>query len=780
MLKFFKWPEKKPLYQRLNLKQETVSVAYAMIHFLVSIFFIAASFGGAGKIGHNTFEYITKIFGFGYYLLPLLFAVLGVSYIRDKAQEFSKTRIFGSIFFILSGLGLLELVFSNGGSVGFFMASIDEFFGKGMSILFYIVMVLTSIIFVTDDVSAITSPKKFLNLFKKKGDGEIGNESGDFEELTEDEERKMDLRKEKIILDLAEKNKKLENDNEKIDKKVKNIISEKLNSMKEKASAIEKKAKDSLEISNSNNFFGKATKLPPISLLSKDKGKTVVGDIKASANVIKRTLKNFGVEVEMEEISVGPTVTRYAFKPVEGVRLAKIAALKDDLALALAAKSIRLETPIPGKSLVGIEVPNQNKTMVGLGSIFSSEEFQNTKFELPLGIGKDIAGTTTVINLAKAPHMLIAGTTGSGKSVMVHTIINSLLYKRGPDYLKFIMIDPKRVELTLYNGIPHLLTPVITEPKKAVLSLKWAVKEMNKRYDILEKSKVRDISSYHKNIFDPAKNKFEEKKAQGGEDFNEFAEKEKLPEAMPYIVVIIDELADIMQAFPKELESGIVSLAQMSRAVGIHLILSTQRPSVNVITGLIKANVPTRLALQVSSSIDSRTILDQVGAETLLGQGDMLYMTGSMSKPVRTQGAFISEDEVKGVVSFLKKTYKEILPDEIDLSSGSISGEATMFSSNSEADEDEDPLFEDVKNEVILSKKASTSYIQRKFRVGYSRAARLIDLLEEKGVIGPLVGTKREILFSHNDNSSDEYDEFSNENVLEEENKNNNEKNNYL
>ena len=297
---------------------------------------------------------------------------------------------------------------------------------------------------------------------------------------------------------------------------------------------------------------------------------------------------------------------------------------------------------------------------------------------------------------------------------------------------------------------------------------------MNRRYDILEKNKVRDISSYHKNIFDPKKEIFEEKLQKAKEindtDFDEAYEKSQLPEAMPYIVVIIDELADIMQAFPKELESGIVSLAQMSRAVGIHLILSTQRPSVNVITGLIKANIPTRIALQVSSSVDSRTILDQVGAETLLGQGDMLFMTGSMSKPIRTQGAFITEDEVKSVVRYIKKAYKNVLPDEIDISTstvGPITGEVTMFSSsNSGGDENSDPLFEEAKKEVLTSRKASTSYLQRKFRIGYSRAARLIDLLEEKGVVGPLVGTKREILGSNDDNADIENSSTDSENSL--------------
>ncbi len=482
---------------------------------------------------------------------------------------------------------------------------------------------------------------------------------------------------------------------------------------------------------------------PPLSLLSKNKGRAKTGDAKANANTIKQTLKTFGIEVEMDEVEIGPTVTRYALKPAQGVKISRIVGLSQELQLALRASAIRIEAPIPGKSLVGIEVPNLEKATVGLASLLASPDYTDSPNPLMVALGKDITGAAHFANLARMPHGLIAGTTGSGKSVMIHNIIVSLLYRNSPEQLRFIMVDPKRVELSLYNGIPHLMSPVITDAKKALMALKWAVKEMERRYDILQAERVQNIDSYHKNVYRKAKQKWV---ADGSlED-----ERMSLPEPLPYIVIVMDELADLMHAYPRELEATIVRLAQMSRAVGIHLILATQRPSVNVITGTIKANIPTRLAFQVASQIDSRTIIDQVGAEKLLGKGDLLFMSNDSGKLQRLQSAFLSEDEVKGVVDYLKDQTIAHELDALDLEEHH-EGNADSFFGASLEDEDEDDLYEEARQIVIEAGKASTSYLQRRLKVGYSRGARLIDMLEERGVIGPQEGSKPRAVLAHKD-----------------------------
>lgn len=461
-------------------------------------------------------------------------------------------------------------------------------------------------------------------------------------------------------------------------------------------------------------------KKPPLELLQGDRGTPSSGDIRANANIIKRTLENFGIEVEMGEVSIGPTVTQYTLKPAEGVKLSRITALGNDLSLALAAHPLRIEAPIPGKSLVGIEVPNKSISLVGLRALIEHKIFQESSSPLLFVIGRDVSGIPVFADLAKMPHLLISGATGSGKSVSAHAIITSFLYRNPPEILRFIIVDPKRVELSMYNDIPHLLTPVITDHKKTIQALRWATREMDRRYDLLSDHHVRDIVSYNSQM------------AKSGE------------ELMPYLVIIIDELADLMAMFPREVESSIIRLAQMARAVGIHLIVATQRPSVEVITGLIKANITSRIAFQVASQVDSRTILDMSGAEKLLGNGDMLFLAGDTSKPRRIQGGFVSEQEVKRVVDFLRET------DAPEYDEGIFETKIEDGGSEDNFGEEDDPLYEEAKALVIQAGKASASYLQRRLRVGYARAARLLDLMEANGMIGPADGAKpREVIGRH-------------------------------
>jgi S-DNA-T family DNA segregation ATPase FtsK/SpoIIIE len=454
----------------------------------------------------------------------------------------------------------------------------------------------------------------------------------------------------------------------------------------------------------------------PFDLLERRDQKPTAGDINHNREVIRRTLDKFGIPVDMGDVAVGPTVTQFTLKPSDGVKLARITGLHNDLALALAAHPIRIEAPIPGKSLVGIEVPNQTIATVGLREIFESKEFRERKNSLHFVLGKDVAGKPWMADLGRMPHLLVAGATGSGKSVCLNTIIMSLLYTNGPDELKFVMVDPKRVELQVYNGIPHLVTPVITKVTDTVNALKWALREMDHRYDLLAKIGVRDLATYNTRVEDK----------------------------IPYLVVVVDELGDLMATSSAEVEGPIVRLAQMSRAVGIHLILATQRPSVDVITGLIKANVPARIAFAVASSTDSRTILDQTGADKLLGRGDMLFSTAELATPKRVQGAFVSDGEISKVIDFIKSKYE---PVDYDYTVIERTRTGTAGSSSDQSEDDDDPMLEEAMEEIIRAGKASASLLQRRLKVGYARAARILDLLEQRGFIGPADGAKpREIL----------------------------------
>ncbi|MEK9168573.1 MAG: DNA translocase FtsK, partial [Patescibacteria group bacterium] len=456
---------------------------------------------------------------------------------------------------------------------------------------------------------------------------------------------------------------------------------------------------------------------PPLDLLKSSIEKPTSGDIRANANIIKRTLESFGIPVEMGEINIGPKVTRYTLKPAEGVKISRIMTLNQDLALALAAHPIRIEAPIPGKSLVGIEVPNKASALVRLGSLMAYPEFSGSG---PIGfvLGRDVNGEPIFADIDKMPHLLIAGTTGSGKSIAIHSLLISLLYKNSPQTLRLLLIDPKRVELSVYNNLPHLVSPVIINPKKAMAVFRWAIQEMDRRYEMLLKAGSRDVQSYNK---------------------------KKPEELLPFILIVVDELADLMFSYGREIEGSIIRLAQMARATGIHLILSTQRPSVEVVTGLIKANITTRIALQLPSQVDSRTILDTAGAEKLLGGGDMLYVSSESSKPKRIQGAYITEEEVKKVTDFIRGNNdsfweKEGMPilENGDSSNGAISEEALEKYSGDEEDE----LFDEAIRVVSEAKKASSSLLQRRLKIGYARAARLLDIMEDKGIVGPGEGAK--------------------------------------
>ncbi len=731
-----------------EMKDETVRTILALFSFLLTILSLLAAFGKAG-FGNYAYLFLMRFFGVGYYLIPIMFAMLGISFLQGIKKKVEISKIIGVFLFFISGLGLIHISYAEaGGVVGRWIAA------PLIGLLdIWATTTLLTVIFITSIIMTFGLHISFEHLlfwryFSKSWEMEEGvwKKIKIDPKIAVNKDGKIDANEQRMIDNaVAGASGPISNlEREEIAR----VAAEQKKRDEEKARTSGKKGGGSIFSDDDESYFAGASAIPylkdftppPLNLLEKDKGKPETGDIKANANIIKRTLQNFNITVEMDEISIGPSVTRYALKPAEGVKLSRIVALNNDLSLALAAHPIRIEAPIPGKSLVGIEVPNTAKTTVGLATLLAATDFQESEKPLLMSLGKDIAGKAHFANLAKAPHALIAGATGSGKSVTIHALITSLLYRNSPENLKFIMIDPKRVELTMYNKIPHLLTPVITDPKKAILALKWAAKEMSRRYDVLEKSGSRDIDSYHKNVLAPAVAAWKKEHANSAKDDDAAV---KLPETMPYIVVIIDELADIMSSYPRELESAIVRLAQMSRAIGIHLIISTQRPSVNVITGLIKANIPTRVALQVTSQIDSRTILDQQGAEKLLGAGDMLYLGGEMSKPVRLQSAYITESEVKKVVKFLVDQYRDEINNEINLTPTELgSGAAFDAMMDSDSLEEEDELYEAAREEVMSSGKASTSYLQRKLGVGYSRAAKLMDLLEGHGVIGPANGSK--------------------------------------
>lgn len=578
--------------------------------------------------------------------------------------------------------------------------------------------------------------EKLLEVEDKKEKKETKKEKRLREKL-EKEQAALDVEQLKINLNNEEppkgklfnidKEEKLFKKNKKEEKQAPEFIEDPLFKTQEKAK--EDETKQVLQLEHTITVEDENYEFPPLTLLKEGDKKAGKGNSRAlteTASKLQKTLYNFGVVAKVEHVSVGPAITRYELKPSEGVRVSKIANLADDIALNLAAKTIRIEAPIPGKQAVGIEVPNEESEVVHLRDILDTDTFKNHKSKLAFALGKDVSGEEIVTDIAKMPHVMIAGATGSGKSVCINTLIASIIYKAKPSDVKLIMVDPKIVELSVYNGIPHLMIPVVTDPKKAAGALAWAVQEMENRYTKFAAKGVRDLAGY-----------------------NDAVEKEDTLGKLPHIVIIIDELADLMMVAKNDVEGAICRLAQKARAAGMHLVIATQRPSVDVITGLIKANIPSRIAFAVSSQIDSRTILDQVGAEKLLGKGDMLFFPTGAPKPVRVQGAFVSDKEVEKIVDFLKSNGETTYRDDITEYIEKTNCTDKEIDEGIMDDDETDSLLNEAIQTVIETGQASTSFIQRRFKVGYARAGRIIDQMEERGIISGYQGSKpREVLMT--------------------------------
>ncbi len=706
-------PKKKSEPQKLKINvmpdihPDVTRSIWGIVLIVIAIIFGLAAFKKAGPVGDALFGAFTYLLGIGYYLIPVTLLIVGLSFLAGDKKNIMTNVILGGVLFFSSALSSLDIISpDSGGVVGNFFGMLEIPFG------FYAALIINLAIITTSILLILNIPLK-IKLRRQR-------------EKTEDEEENLSTKKKgkepEVVMGGEVVNlKALVEEEEK--QKRENRPDSNLN-IKE-ADLGEKFEKKVSKKQSFKNYIP-----PSIDLLKTDVEKPSVGDLRANANIIQHTLESFGIPVEMGEITIGPKVTRYTLKPSEGIKLSRITALNQDLSLSLAAHPLRIEAPIPGRAAVGIEVPNKTPAIVRLGNLLNYPEFIAAG-NLGFALGRGIAGEPIFPNISKMPHMLVAGATGSGKSATIHSIIVSLLYKNSPETLKFIFVDPKRVELSVYKGIPHLIAPVITENKKAVSALRWAISEMDRRYDILMKAGFREVKSYNE------KNKEDQ---------------------LPYIVIVIDEMADLMATYGREVEGSIVRLAQMARATGIHLILSTQRPSVEVITGLIKANITTRIALQVASQIDSRTILDTTGAEKLLGGGDMLFVSSDMSKPRRIQAGYITDDEIKSVVDFIIQNNEPEIEDSSITEPTELEG--ILSSPTGNDDDDEDDLLRDAVEVVSTAGKASASLLQRRLKVGYARAARLLDIMESKGIIGPGEGAKpREVYINQSSGQNMEDDD---------------------
>lgn len=674
---------------------------------LSAIFLLIGGFGTGGALPVNLFEGAYWAFGWAAYLTPFALAFFGVWKFTSESRKIPLGRLLAMLTFVVSVAAIMHTIFANKDAIGDWSGGHGGYFGAffGNAGLMILDKFPATLMFIVIGALAFClcfniSPKDLFLFFAKPF-------------------RKRERRDEDTSLaDLkAKAGFKL---NEGVPTEY-NPRPASLSSFKNSAQKLSgTESHQALTAASDPNW-----QFPPITLLNQKQDKADAGDVQGNAEMIRDTFTNFNISVEMEGANVGPRVTQYTLKPPTGVKLTKITALENNLALDLAAHSIRIEAPIPGKRLVGIEVPNFKPAMVRVSGVLNSSEWNGLSGPLGFVIGKDIGGVPVVADLAKMPHLLVAGQTGSGKSVMINTILTSMLYRNSPADLKLILVDPKQVELTPYSDIPHLLTPVIHEPEKCISALKWAVAEMERRLRTMAEVSKRNI-----------------------EEYNNLKDKDN----MPYIVVVIDELADLMMMAARDVESLIVRLAQKARAAGIHLVLATQRPSVDVITGLIKANVPARISFTVASQIDSRTIIDQMGAEKLLGQGDLLLLTSAMPKPKRVQGAFISDDETVKVTDFLREQRPPQYDDEVVSQPVQLNGKGGIVADSGGGMDGDDDLWRDAIKVVIEGRKASTSLLQRRLRVGYARAARLIETMEEQGIVGPADGARpREVLISSMD-----------------------------
>lgn len=665
-VEFFSWNP--------NLSPEVKREIAAVVLILASIFLILAAFGIGGYLPSTLLGGIRMVIGYTAYLLPIIFVWFAWMFFQPAKYEVKANHYIGLGLFLVSLTGLLAIAIDNGG--GYLGLALSQ------GLLSILNQAAASVLLVAILVVGllVAANARLVELFRGLG-GIFGR--GDKEDLQINEATGLAI------------NTKLP---------IRGTIGGKGGA---------KEDYEALTVTTDEDW-----EVPSLDLLEATTSKADAGNVKHNAATIQQTLSSFGIEASMGEVNVGPTVTQYTLKPESGVKLTKITALDRNLELSLAAHPVRVEAPIPGKSAVGVEVPNKVSALVRLKDLIGAPAFTDQKSPLAFALGRDVSGDPAIADLSKMPHLLIAGATGSGKSIMINAFLTSLLYRNSPSNLKLILVDPKRVELSLYNDIPHLLTPVIVEPEKCISALKWGVAEMERRYKLFAEVGKRNIAEYN------------------------LAKKD---EGMPYIVIVIDELADLMSIAAQDVEGLVVRLAQMARATGIHLVLATQRPSVNVITGLIKANIPARIAFSVASQFDSRTILDQGGAEKLLGKGDMLFSSPEFVKPKRIQGAFVSEKETKSITDYLRQARAPQYNEEI------LTQPVRMGGGRGSADFDtvDDDLFEEAADTVIRSGKASASLLQRRLRVGYARAARLLDLLEERGVVGPADGARpRDVLVS--------------------------------